>query len=475
MESTVETTSVNKAILLDPNRYDYWKVRIMQHIRGLGEDVWTAVEEGWEPPSPLSEEGFKLLKPKATWTMEEKNLSKFHARALNTIFSSAREKEFKLIQGCKSAKQAWDILQKTHEGTMIVKMTRLDQLASNFETLKMDSQESIGQFSSKLSAIANEAEVLGKTYKDKKLVKKLLRCLPQKFSAHKAVMRVSGSSNSIKFKDLVGMLKSKEMEVDVDRLSKSKGIAFFVEEDRDSLKGMRDEISLMARNFGKALDRVSQGSNQDSSSQFRGQYRGNEKGNFKTFKTNEDRDRNQKDVECFECGAFVATTETSPLTSNSESDDECPQLNPREAYKELYFSYMKIQEDNARLEQDISDLESDIKERKEAIRIEQKEDNIMEVFKKFPDCNSEDPEVQIKYLQELICLEKQTRKLVQQEIHETYEKLRQFNNDTQQLERILTMGRTESSHWGLGYPGWVSSGEGLLSDSYICRSHCSEY
>lgn len=56
---------------------------------------------------------------------------------------------------------------------------------------------------------------------------------------------------------------------------------------------------------------------------------------------------------------------------------------------------------------------------------------------------------------------------VQQETRDTDKKLRMVNNGTQQLEKILTMGRTESSHRGLGYPGWAASVEGPLNDSTV--------
>lgn len=47
-----------------------------------------------------------------------------------------------------------------------------DHLAAQFENLRMTEDESITDFSAKLSSIAHEATVLGKEYKDKKLVKK---------------------------------------------------------------------------------------------------------------------------------------------------------------------------------------------------------------------------------------------------------------------------------------------------------------
>lgn len=121
----------------------------------------------------------------------------------------------------------------------------------------MESDEPLTQFSAKLSAIVNEAKNLGKTYKDHKLVKKLIRCLPAKYAAHKAVMRVAGNTDTLKFEDLVDMLKSEEMEVAEDLKVRDKGLALKADEEKaDELKEIRENIALMARSFGKDLKRV---------------------------------------------------------------------------------------------------------------------------------------------------------------------------------------------------------------------------
>ncbi|KAL1199497.1 hypothetical protein V5N11_008717 [Cardamine amara subsp. amara] len=201
-----------------------------QLIQGQGEDAWTTVEEGWEPPCETTETSAKIPKLKARWTTDENNLSKFNARALNIVFDTVNDDAFKLILVCASAKQARDVLQKSNEGNSSVKRTRLDHLATRFENLRMVSNEFVSQFSIKLCVIANEAKNLGKTYKDHKLVKKLLRCLPPKYAAHKAVMKVSGNTNTLKFEDLVDMLKSEEMEVAEDLRLLDKGIIIKVDE-----------------------------------------------------------------------------------------------------------------------------------------------------------------------------------------------------------------------------------------------------
>lgn len=68
---------------------------------------------------------------------------------------------------------------KTHfEAIKKVKSAQMDFLTSRFEKLEMEEHESISNFSSILSLLVQEAYTLVKDYKDKKLVKKILRCLP---------------------------------------------------------------------------------------------------------------------------------------------------------------------------------------------------------------------------------------------------------------------------------------------------------
>ena len=149
-------------LLLNDVNYGYRIVRMRANLRGADEDIWTVVQSGWEEPWVMQEDGLKTLKLKTKWTATEKNLSKFNAKALDTIFSSIDGKQFELIQGCESAKEAWDILQNVFEGTANVRKIRLDLLASQFEDIKMSDDEKIGEFRAKLSSVANEAQVLGK-------------------------------------------------------------------------------------------------------------------------------------------------------------------------------------------------------------------------------------------------------------------------------------------------------------------------
>ncbi|KAG7547174.1 Zinc finger CCHC-type [Arabidopsis suecica] len=499
-----------RPVRLDHRGYGHWKTRMMQLIRGQGEDAWTAVEDGWEPPFSTTEAGLKVKKPKANWTDAEKQLSKFNARAMNAIYSCLDDDEFKLVQGSENAKQMWDILQKTHEGNTGVKRTRLDQLATDFENLKMDPSETIVQFSSKLSGIANEAKSLGKFYKEKKLVKKMLRCLPPKYAAHKAVMRVTGNTDNLKYEDLVGILKSEEMEVAEDQRNQNKGIAFKADEEKgpDPLQEIRDNLSLMARNFGKALKRVEKGKDRDSRDTreiSRWNRSDAEKSGSRPVRS--ESSGRKRDLKCHECGGMGHTRPECPVTkrkelkcyecngfghvksecpsnqkgkeksllsfseTESDSDNEAePMLNfvafsakdqndssedsdsdnddgkeiTSDNYKTLYDSWISLSNDKLQLTKENLMLAAKVNMLEE----EAKEENIGE---RLPLPEKQILEKKINCLQEGYEKEKERSLLLERELSENHKKIRMLNNGGKNLDQILSMGIIGSGHRGLGY------------------------
>ncbi|XP_076906181.1 polyamine oxidase 2-like [Bidens hawaiensis] len=68
-----------------------------------------------------------------------------------------------------------------HVGVDRVKEARLESLESDFESLRMSVGESLDVYAGKISEIASQASNLGHTMNDKKLVRKLLNSVPEKF------------------------------------------------------------------------------------------------------------------------------------------------------------------------------------------------------------------------------------------------------------------------------------------------------
>ena len=78
------------------------------------------------------------------------------------------------MSACESAKEIWDCLKTTHEGTKQVKESKIDMLTSRYETFKMKEGETIHDMFTKLSSITNELRSLGEPISMTKQVRKVL-------------------------------------------------------------------------------------------------------------------------------------------------------------------------------------------------------------------------------------------------------------------------------------------------------------
>ena len=107
----------------------------------------------------------------------------FNSRALNALFYGLTNEEFKRISSTEVAKEAWTILETTYEGTKVVKTVKLQRLTSSFEEIRMEEDETFDEFYAKIKDIMNFAFNLGESIAKSKIVRKILRSLPERFHA----------------------------------------------------------------------------------------------------------------------------------------------------------------------------------------------------------------------------------------------------------------------------------------------------
>ena len=93
----------------------------------IDESVWDAVDIGWT----------RLEATKSEWDMATFAAANANSKALNAIFCGVSPDEFHRISHVTIAKEAWQILETTYEGTKKVKDTKLQMLTTRFEELKM--------------------------------------------------------------------------------------------------------------------------------------------------------------------------------------------------------------------------------------------------------------------------------------------------------------------------------------------------
>ena len=103
----------------------------------------------------------------------------FNNKAMNVIFNAVSMEKFKRISNVEVAHTTWNILQIVHKGTKAVKINKLQQLTSKFESIRMSDDESFDEFYAKLNDIVNFAYNLGEIYDQPKIVRKILRSLTE--------------------------------------------------------------------------------------------------------------------------------------------------------------------------------------------------------------------------------------------------------------------------------------------------------
>ena len=170
---------------------------------------------------------------------------------MNAIFSAVSMEEFKRISNVEIVHTAWNILQTVYEGTKAVKINKLQQLTSKFESIRMSDNESFDEFYTKLNDIVNSAYNLGKIYEQTKIFRKILRSLTKNFRPKMTVITESKNVDSIPIDELVGSLQS--YELDLPKTSKSKSMALKSVDDVE-VGGFDDklsatEIAYLAKNF----------------------------------------------------------------------------------------------------------------------------------------------------------------------------------------------------------------------------------
>ena len=171
----------------------------------------------------------------------------------------------------------------TYEGTKAVKDSKLLRLTTSFEEIKMEDDESFDEFYAKLKDIMNSVFNLRETIPEPKIVRKVLRSLPERFHAKIMAIEESKDIDKIPLTELVGNLQTYELGLTrIGKTGKGKSMALKAkssdtdESSDDEDSKMKSCITRQFKNFmknanGKGFDK---GRRQSSSSQFKNQDKG---------------------------------------------------------------------------------------------------------------------------------------------------------------------------------------------------------
>ena len=134
-----------------------------------------------------------------------------------------------------------------------MKDTKLQMLTTRFEELKLSEDESFGSFYSKLNEVVVSKFNLGEKTEDSKIVRKILRSLPENFRAKVTAIEESKDLNDMKVQELIGSLQTYEMSLPNQR--KSKSLALKIINEKVEVHDLSDEdvvdkdVAYLVKNF----------------------------------------------------------------------------------------------------------------------------------------------------------------------------------------------------------------------------------
>ena len=82
--------------------------------------------------------------------------------------------------------------------------SRTELLISKFENLQIKEHETIRQYHAKISDISNDLFILGENIPREKLIRKVLRTLPKRFSYKASTIKEKKNLETMKLEELIG-------------------------------------------------------------------------------------------------------------------------------------------------------------------------------------------------------------------------------------------------------------------------------
>jgi hypothetical protein len=221
-------------------------------------------------------------------------------------------------------------------------------LISKFEEIKMLEEETFREFYTKVSDLRNSMVSHGKQISDVKLIRKILRSLPERFRIKVTTIEESKDLEEMKIEELVGSLqtyeyslppvrKAKTIALKASKASKKKSI---VSSDEDSDVD-EDAVAMLAKNFECFM----------KNNKFKKKFSNRLRKAPHTADTEKEEKKDLRGPQCFECSGFGhIRTEcanlkkqrgkafNATLSDKSEKEEETPE-------EETFLAFVAPHED----------------------------------------------------------------------------------------------------------------------------------
>lgn len=161
---------------------------------------------------------------------EEQRQIEVNIKAINYLLCVVNADEFKKLLRCQNAKEMWEKLNITHEGTNKVCKTRTDNLKEDFDNFKMKDDEITEEMFDELGKITLELDLMRVVNDHEKIICKVLKNLTGQWKIKAIAIEESGKTVSMTNDEERGQLMAYESttlrkETKEINLRKEKGVA----------------------------------------------------------------------------------------------------------------------------------------------------------------------------------------------------------------------------------------------------------
>ncbi|XP_074346239.1 uncharacterized protein LOC141685011 [Apium graveolens] len=236
------------------------------------------------------------LKPLKDLSTEEVNALNYNAKVMNALLSRMAPTELRKVSACTMAKQIWDTIRVSHEGTSKVREVKLSMLMSDYEAFRLERDESIKDPQGRFLTLMNFISLLDKIIPQAEINRKILRAMPKKFFSKVTILQDSPSISTMKTLTLFSELEEFKNHLrrydEEDEAPRKKTLALNADAG-DSFEYSDEEIALLTKKFHKFLAKRN-AFKRPMKSSF-------PKKEFRSSSSKESKNNQNKDA-CFECG-----------------------------------------------------------------------------------------------------------------------------------------------------------------------------
>ncbi|KAL4331809.1 hypothetical protein GQ457_07G007060 [Hibiscus cannabinus] len=252
-EQLHESQSITKPSFFNGDNYPYWMNCMMLFIKSNDYQIWDVVED--DPFIPMKREGDRLNpKVKMEMTDDDHRRMQVNDKTLHMLFCALGPDIYSKMSSYTNAKEVWDTLETTYEGTNDIKETKIGLLNLSYENFNMEPDKSVTKMFDRFSVIVNGLKGFGEIIPEEKLVRKLLYSLPESWDSKRTDIIEAKDLKTLKLDALIEEKRRKKLEKkEVEK--KKIGIALKASQEESDSSGEEDdeEMVMLAKRFTRFM------------------------------------------------------------------------------------------------------------------------------------------------------------------------------------------------------------------------------